>query len=178
MNVQLTAKNFELTKGIRDAIDKRLEKLEKFINEATHIHVIMETSKQGKKIEIMFDLHGKFVKSEEKNEDLYVAINIATDKLYKQLSKLARKRSDRNHDSQPSTYTRPSFGDHEYDTEEPGQITKRKKFNMKPMMEEEAVLQMELLGHETFMFFNGATNRMCLLYQRKDGNYGIIESVY
>ncbi|MBP1308755.1 putative sigma-54 modulation protein [Paenibacillus sp. 1182] len=177
MNVQLIAKNFELTKGIRDAINKRLEKLENFIEKTTPIRITMETFKYGQKIEVMFNLHGSFVKSEETNEDLYVAIDMATDKLVKKLGKLARKHNDQRHNSQP--FNRELLNeDCHCETEERRQITKRKKFTMKPMMEEEAVLQMKMLGHETFMFFNGATQRMCLLYQRKDGNYGIIESVY
>lgn len=56
-----------------------------------------------------------------------------------------------------------------------GRIVKRKIFEMKPMYEDEAILQMEMLGHSSFMFYNAATGKMCLLYKRKDGNYGLIE---
>ncbi|WPS85473.1 ribosome-associated translation inhibitor RaiA (plasmid) [Brevibacillus halotolerans] len=177
MNVQLTARNFQLTKGIKEAVNQRLEKLHKYLDNSNRIRVIMESFKHGKKIEIMFYLHGEFVKSEEKNEDLYVAIELATDKLVKQLSKLTRKKADRSHDSlryKIPTFMNPEDKDHK---DARSKITKRKKFDMKPMMEEEAILQMNMLGHETFLFFNAESDRTSLLYKRKDGNFGIIESM-
>lgn len=178
MNVQITARHFELTEGIREALNKRLEKLEKLVKESSRIHVVMETSKHGKKIELMIHQNGHFVKSEETDDDLYAAIDLATDKLVQKLTKLARKKANRSHESIKHAFDAPSY-DNEYDDEEePERITKRKTFNMKPMMEEEAVLQMEMLGHETFMFFNAETNSMCLLYKRKHGDFGIIESNY
>ncbi|MFF2531565.1 ribosome hibernation-promoting factor, HPF/YfiA family [Brevibacillus sp. NPDC058079] len=178
MNVQLTARNFALTKGIKDAVNQRLEKLHKYLDDSNRIQVIMESFTHGQKIEIMFYLHGTFVKSEEKNEDLYIAIELATDKLVKKLNKLARKKADRSHDSLRFPYEAQIFTNNEDDDNEHAKITKRKQFDMKPMMEEEAILQMEMLGHETFMFFNAESNSMALLYKRKDGNFGIIESVY
>lgn len=179
MNVQITARHFELTDGIKEALNKRLEKLEKLVKESSRIHVVMEASKHGQKIELMIHLNEHFVKSEETDNDLYTAIDLATDKLVQKIHKLDRKKADRSHESIKYSLDVPSFEEEDYDDdEEPERITKRKTFNMKPMMEEEAVLQMEMLGHETFMFFNAESNSMCLLYKRKHGDFGIIESNY
>lgn len=176
MNVQITARNFNLTQGIKEAIHNKLMKLEKFLNPAHKIYVTSEITKYGHKIDVSLLQNGVFVKAEDIDEDLYTAIDFVFDKLIKKLKKLkklAHKRLSKSQDS--LRYCMETL--HEEGAQAmKGVIVKRKKFEMKPMLEEEAILQMELLGHKTFMFYNAEKETMCLLYKRNDGNYGMIES--
>ncbi|WCF11744.1 ribosome-associated translation inhibitor RaiA (plasmid) [Paenibacillus thiaminolyticus] len=177
MNIKITARNFELTFSINTAIEEGLKKASKFLPPENNVQVVLQTSKHGKKIEIMTMVHGSFIKSEVEDKDLYAAIDLATEKLIRKLAKITDIRNNKCHQSiRYSNFDTATIHPEIKATYE--RITKRKQFNMKPMMEEEAVLQMEMLGHDTFMFFNGETNKMCLLYKRKDGNFGLIESRY
>lgn len=175
MKLLITAKNFQLTEGIREAIESKLERFNKFIIQDDKVKVVLEVRKYGHKIEVMFPVRDGFVKAESIDEDLYVAVDLVTDKLKSQLSKYANKLVSKRHEIDKH-FEALRVVTTEVKVEK--RIVKRKSFNMKPMGEEEAVLQMEMLGHETFMFFNAETNTMCLIYKRNDGNYGIVESEY
>jgi len=178
MKLFITARNFDLTQGLKDAIENKLSKFEKFIDESQRVQVTMEVHRKYQKIEIMFYLDGTFVKEEVKDEDLYTALDVAVDNLKYKLSRFAFKRFEKEHENKGLYVETDSFFPSYEDVDEPPiPVIKRKQFNMKPMHEEEAILQMEMLGHEFFMFFNAETETMCLLYKRKDGNYGLIEGV-
>lgn len=173
MKLSITARNFELTQGLKDAIEKKMKKFQKFVDESQRVQVTMEVHRNYQKIEIMFYLDGTFIKEEVKEEDLYTALDVAVDNLKYKLSKFAYKRCHKEC-GKNSLEALPNYEEVE---EQPIPVIKRKRFNMKPMFEEEAILQMEMLGHEFFMFFNAETETMCLLYKRKDGNYGLIEGI-
>lgn len=173
MYVQITARNFDLTLGIKEAIYNKIRKLDKFLNPVHRVYVTSEITKYGHKIDVSLLLNGVFVKAEDIDEDLYTAIDFVFDKLIKKLKKLSRKRLSKSHDSlRYCIETKNEGGTRTMK----GVIVKRKKFEMKPMLEEEAILQMEKLGHKAFMFYNAEKETVCLLYKRNDGNYGMIES--
>ncbi|WCK57737.1 ribosome-associated translation inhibitor RaiA (plasmid) [Aneurinibacillus sp. Ricciae_BoGa-3] len=176
MQVIITAKNFELTKAIKAYIEEKFEKLEKYADKDKAIRVNVSTQNGFRKAEAIAYLNGAVIKLDETTSDLYIAIDILVDKMKYQLSKTADKLKGQEHRSIRFMSER-KVKEPESENEKP-KIVKRKQFDLKPMTEEEALLQMEALNHQTFIFFNPDTDTMCLLYKRKDGNYGIIESLY
>ena len=174
MRINITAKNFDLTQAIKDIIIDKVGRLEKCFSKEVEAKVVLESNRYGKKIEVLLSTQGKFLKSECIEEDLYVAIDLVMDKLKTQIERFSDKLNKFDFDSIRQVNDRYDYKDEK----KVGKIVKRKQFDLKPMMEEEAILQMELLNHNTFMFFNAEIEAVCLLYKRKDGNYGIIESEY
>ncbi|WP_180953930.1 ribosome hibernation-promoting factor, HPF/YfiA family [Bacillus sp. M6-12] len=178
MKLNITAKNFELTKGITQFVEEKFERLTKKVDKNTTLHVTLSTSKEGQKAEVMLHVAGQLLKMEAVHSDLYVSINTLIDKVNYQVNKRIEKSNKRTHETiRYAENIKLNEGDEDITMEQKEPIVKRKQFDMKPMMEEEAILQMEMLGHSFFFFFNGETDTMCLLYKRKDGNYGLIESV-
>lgn len=176
MNTTIITRNFALTESIETFVKEKFERLTKRVDKETNIQITLSTGKEGQKAEALLSVAGQPIKLEAVHKSLYVSIDNLVDKVNYQVNKLNDKSHERKHDS--IRYLKENFEGDEEDTMEQKQpIVKRKQFDMKPMMEEEALLQMEMLGHSFFFFFNGETDTMCLLYKRKDGNYGLIESV-
>lgn len=175
MKTTVTAKNFDLTKSILSFVETKFESLQEKVDKNTSIHVTLSTGREGQKAEALLYVEGTMLKMEKIDENLYNAIDVLADKLSNQVNKLTDKRNDKGKDSIRYMTTTESEGQETMEQTQP--IVKRKQFDMKPMMEEEALLQMEMLGHSFFFFLNGETYTMCLLYKRKDGAYGLIEGV-
>lgn len=171
MNVQITAKNFDLTQGIKDAIYKNLDKIERFLSPSHAIHITSEITRYGHNISVSLAQNKSFIKAEHTSHDLYMAIDRVFDTLANKLKKIASKANKHN-----ASIRYPELLDSGEAEVMEKTIVKRKKYEMKPMSEEEAILQMETLGHKSFMFYHAEKNTMCLLYKRHDGNYGLIES--
>lgn len=170
MNTIISARNFILTEAIKESLDKKLSVIEKFIDPNTQVKMVMETKKFGQKIEVSVLVKNRTVRAEAIDENLYNAIDMVVEKLKRQIEKASYKKEVRSHHT-------PTQNKHHDKNEDMinGRIVKRKIFDMKPMMEEEAILQMELLGHEFFVFFNAEIDEVCVVYKRRDGNYGLIE---
>ncbi len=176
MNVVYSAINCDLTEGMRSAIDETLVKINKLVL-IDNAKVFLESMKRCLKIEVVIPLDGVVIRAKSIDNDLYCAIEDLEDKLRAQINKYLRKKPAKNPGSISTHY---STEDEEYMEEESPshKIVRRKVFNLKPMDEEEAIMQMELLGHNSFMFFNSDLKSMCMLYKRRDGNYGMIEGHY
>lgn len=175
MNIKIVTKKTTLTDGIKEAIEHELSVLNKYINNNTVVNISIEIlSNTEHKITVHTTYDAQIIKAESIEKDLYLAINKVADKLEKQV----RKINDINKSLEVIDKT--AFADSEPSTAETTNervITKRKRFDMKPMLEDEAILQMELLGHTSFMFFNAELNTMCLIYKKKNNCYGIIEGL-
>ncbi len=172
MKVELHTKNVQITEGIEENIKSSLSHLDKYFkDEELTAKVTIKTYSVGQKIEIELPIDKKHVLRQETIErDLYQAINIATDKLEKQIRKVKNRAADHENEKKVllDFFT-------EFETvEEASSITKRKHVELSPMSEEEAVLQFEIIGHDFFVFLDGSTSETKLLYKRKDGEYGII----
>lgn len=172
MKIDLQTKNVEITEGIEDNIINALSGLDKYFKEEELVaKVTIKTYSIGQKIEIELPIDSKHILRQETVErDLYQAINVATDKLEKQIRKVKNRAADHNNDRQ-------DFLDYftEFESqEEVSKVTKRKELDLQPMSEDEAVLQFEIIGHDFFVFLDGRTDETKLLYKRKDGEYGII----
>lgn len=172
--MNITTKNFELTESIESFVHAKFEKITDKFNGVQIKKINLSVIKNEHKAEAILNVAGKTLTMESVNEDLYIAITLLVDKLSYQVRKQLDKAQRRDNDSIRFSPNKTK-GDVIMEQEKKP-IVKRKQFNMKPMGEEEALLQMEMLGHSFFFFFNADTESMCTLYKRKDGNYGLIES--
>lgn len=188
MKTTITAKNFTITEGINSAIWDKTQKFSKYLGEDKELRVTMEAKKNSHKIVMMTQIKGTFIKVEAVDKDLYYAIDTVCEKFKRQLEKHfdRHNRDKKNRENedfgksirfpkeiQEESFIIPEDYQHPVDLSIPI-ITKRKVIDLKPMSESEAILQMEYLGHQSFMFHNSDEDAVCMIYKRKDGNYGLI----
>ena len=154
---------------------EKLEKLNKYLENSENVRasVIVKVKNHEQRVEITIPLKAFILRSEESKDDFYAAVDKTIDKLERQI----RKNKTRIMSKQVKTnkdFSMSAFADEE-DLDDK-KILKRKKVEVKPMNEEEAILQMELLGHQFYMYKDSETNQVAVVYKRTDGNYGVIES--
>jgi putative sigma-54 modulation protein len=173
MKTIITGKNIEITEGLRERITKKTSKLDKFFNKETEAHVTLSVQKLRQTAEVTISFDGMVLRAEEANEDMYTSIDKAVELLERQIRKNKTRLERRFHDND---FRIESFkAVDEVPEEMDFKIVRSKRFAVKPMDIEEAILQMNLLGHEFFMFFNADSRQVNVVYKRKDGNYGLIE---
>lgn len=172
MRIRVSGKNIEVTNALRERVEKKLSKFEKYFNPDTEVNATLTVEKNRHIIEVTIPFNGVILRGEEATEDMYTSIDNVVEKLERQIAKY-RTRLERRIKDGSVRFENFSFNQEE-DDEEP-KIVKTKRFAMKPMPVEEAVLQMELLGHNFFMFFNADSDEVNVVYKRKDGDYGLIE---
>lgn len=174
MKVVVYAKNIELTEALEETVQKKISKLSKYFDPEVEAKATLSVQKNKQKVEVVIPFNGVYLRGEESTDDMYKSIDLVEDKLQRQIRKQKTKLEKRNnYDSLRFSYTGNDYYNDE-DEEEP-QIVKTKRFNVKPMMPEEAVLQMELVGHNFFVFQDPDSNQLNVVYKRNDGNYGLIE---
>lgn len=174
MKYNIRGEKVEITEAIKSYIVEKIGKLEKYFDnfEDIEANVVIKIRGKEQKMEITIPTAQFTLRSEESHSDLYAAIDLTVDKLERQIRKNKTKIN-----SKIRKNLIQSFDVVLEDTfEEEAKVIKRKKIDMKPMDEEEAILQMEMLGHSFFVFNNVDTECVCVLYLRKDGNYGLIET--
>lgn len=164
-----------VTDAIKDYTENKLSRLEKYFkDDDITANVLTRVRGNAQIVEVTIPTSKFILRSEEESDDLYAAIDLVTDKLERQI----RKNKTRLNRSTKGSVKEFNF-DYEIDTNDEDakeKIVKRKNIEMKPMDEEEAILEMELLGHNFFVYKDMDTNKVCVLYKRKDGNYGLIET--
>jgi putative sigma-54 modulation protein len=171
MKFIITGKNIDLTNALKDTVEKKLGKLEKYFIPSVETHVTLSVQKSRQIIEVTIPFNGIILRGEESTNDMYSSIDNVVDKLEKQIMRHKTKLEKRVHEGT----LRLSGITSEFDDEEEGKVVKTKKFAVKPMDVDEAVLEMDLIGHSFFVFRNAETNEVNVVYKRKDGNYGLIE---
>ena len=178
MRILISGKNLELSDYLRELAEKKVRKLERFFPSDTEAHVTLSVEKNRHIVEITIPHQGRLIRSEEISGDMYASIDAALDKLERQIRKHKSylKRSLRE-DSFATAYLPevPDETDSAATEDDAPRIVRIKRFQIKPMDEEEAILQMALLGHSFYVFENATTGRINVLYSRKDGNLGLIE---
>ncbi|MCI8461293.1 MAG: ribosome-associated translation inhibitor RaiA [Bacilli bacterium] len=176
MEIIIRGDKMKITEAMSNYINEKLGKLEKYLenSDTVRANVIVKVKNHEQTVEITIPLKSFILRSEETKEDFYAAVDKTIDKLERQVRK--------NKTRLMSKQVKPSY-DFNFDKiviedeqEEEHQIVKRKKVEVKPMDEEEAILQMELLGHQFYMYKDSETNKATVIYKRSDGNYGLIES--
>ncbi len=173
MKINVRGNKIEITEAIHDYIVNKLQRIEKYLDNSkeSDAKVIVSVKGLKQKVEVTVWNGHYFVRAEDEQENLYVAIDLVLDKLEKQFRRYKDKlTAKRREDS-----SEPLLID-EDDIELEEKIVKRKEIYLKPIDEEEAITQMELLGHSFFVFKNVEDNKINVVYKRKDGDYGIIEA--
>ena len=176
MDIIIRGSKLEITEAMESYAKEKLTKLDKYIeDQEAKATVVVKVSGHLHKVEVTIPLKSLILRAEESQEDFYAAIDLVIDKLERQIRKnKTRIASSKKKEVRDFAYNYIEEIDDEED-EEPS-VIKRKKIDLKPMDEEEAILQMELLGHSFYLYKDSETNNATLVYKRKDGNYGIIES--
>ena len=172
MKFIIVGKNIEVTEGLKSAVEDKIGKLEKYFTPDTEVHVTLSVEKDRQKIEVTIPVKGSVIRSEQVSNDMYVSIDLVEEIIERQLKKYKNKLIDKQ---QNKEYFRPEFIEKEYVEDEEVQIVRSKKFDIKPMYAEDACIQMELTGHNFFVFVNAETDQVNVVYKRKGNTYGLIE---
>ena len=172
MKFIIVGKNIEVTEGLRAAVEDKIGKLEKYFNEDTEVHVTLSVEKDRQKIEVTIPMKGNIIRSEQVSSDMYVSIDLVEEIIERQLKKYKKKLIDKK---QSASFFKQEFVEKDYMEDEDVQIIRTKKFDIKPMYPEDACVQMELLGHNFFVFCNAETDQVNVVYKRKGNTYGLIE---
>ncbi|AZB44505.1 ribosome-associated translation inhibitor RaiA [Bacillus sp. FJAT-42376] len=186
MRYNVRGENIEVTPALRDYVEKKIGKLERYFQESVDadVHVNLSYySDMESKVEVTIPMTNLVLRGEEHNEDMYAAIDLVTNKLERQIRKHKTKvnRKFREQDSAKLMFANgnpvetPTAVQTQEDEEDSMEVVRTKRFTLKPMDSEEAILQMNMLGHNFFVFTNAESNRTNVVYKRKDGKYGVIE---
>lgn len=175
MKLNIRGDKLEITDAIRDYVEDKLGRLDKYFKGSNiNANVLLKVKGNRQIIEVTVPTDKYILRSEEEHNDLYAAIDLVVDKLEGQIRKNKTKLKKQNIDNKYKDF---NF-DYELDEDEENNdvIVKHKEIEMKPMDSEEAILEMELLGHSFFVYKDVDTGNVNVLYKRKDGNYGLIET--
>jgi len=172
MKFIIIGKNIEVTPGLRSAVEDKIGKLEKYFNPETEVHVTLSVEKERQKIEVTIPVKGSIIRSEQVSNDMYVSIDLVEEIIERQLKKYKNKLINQK---QSASFFKQDFIDKDFMEEEEVKIIRSKKFDIKPMYPEDACIQMELLGHNFFVFCNAETDQVNVVYKRKGNTYGLIE---
>ncbi|MBQ4263303.1 MAG: ribosome-associated translation inhibitor RaiA [Bacilli bacterium] len=173
MKYNIRGNKIEVTDSIKDYLEEKLSKIEKYFDdEGAEVKAVISTKGKDQKIEVTI-WSGKYnIRVEEKNDDLYAAIDLIVDKIERQIRKFKTKVISKRVKDIPEA---EMFFEEDLDTQNDLKVVRRKELFLKPIDEEEAITQMELLGHSFFVFKDVDSNKTCVIYKRKDGDYGLIE---
>ncbi|WP_156288322.1 ribosome hibernation-promoting factor, HPF/YfiA family [Oceanobacillus salinisoli] len=180
MKFNIRGENIEVTGAIRDYVEKKISKLERYFDTppASDVHVNLSVYNDEQRIEVTIPMTNLLLRGEVQHIDLYAAIDLVVDKLERQIRKHKTKinRKIRQNGAPKHAFAKMEkqvfYNEKQEDDFE---IVRTKRFNLKPMDPEEAILQMDMLGHEFFVFINDKSGESNVVYRRKDGKYGLIE---
>ena len=172
MKFIISGKNLDVTDGLKAAIEEKIGKLERYFTPETEVHVTLSVEKERQKIEITIPMKGNIVRAEQVSDDMYVSIDLVEEVIERQLCKYKNKLVDRQ---QSAASLSKAFIEEEIEEDDEIKIIRSKKFGMKPMDPEEACIQMDLLGHNFYVFRNAATDEVNVVYKRKGNTFGLIE---
>ena len=178
MKISVRGDKIKVTEAMNNYVVEKLKKIDKYLDnpEEVNASVVVRVEKQGQKVEITIPLKNFMLRAEETQEDIYAAVDTIIDKIERQIRKNKTKlESQAKKSREVKAFVFDEIKEVEEEVEET-KIVKRKKVDVKPMSEEEAVLQMELLGHDFYLFKDADTMKPALVYKRKDNQYGIIET--
>lgn len=173
MRYIISGKNIDVTEGLKSAIYDKIGKLERYFTPETEIHVTLSVEKDRQKIEITIPMKGNVVRAEQVSTDMYASIDLVEEVIERQLRKYKNKLVEMKQTA--SNFNQAFIDDEEMAEEDEINITRVKKFAMKPMDAEEACVQMELCGHNFYVFRNAETDEVNVVYKRKGNSYGLIE---
>lgn len=172
MKYIITGRNIEVTEGLKAAVEEKLGKLEKYFHKEIEVIVTFSVEKNRQNIEVTIPVKGNIIRAEQTSSDMYVSIDLVQEVIERQLKKYKKKLTDHRHAAENFT---SEFMDKDYDEDDAIKVVRTKRFAVKPMDVEEACIQMELLGHNFFVFRDAKTDEVNVVYKRKGNTYGLIE---
>jgi putative sigma-54 modulation protein len=179
MKFNIRGENIEVTPALKEYVEKKLSKLERYFDTFPEIKVNLKVYSDKQRVEVTIPFPDLLLRAEETNNDMYAAVDLVVDKLERQIRKHKTK-VNRKLREKGSTKTMLIIPDQpaaqEEVFEDELELVRTKRFDLKPMDVEEAILQMDMLGHNFFVFTNSETNETSVVYGRKDGKYGLIET--
>lgn len=182
MNIQVRGDHMGVTSALNEYAEKKFGRLERFFDAPPEkdLSVTMSVERGIHRVEVMLQVHGILFRAEDQSNDMYASIDLVADKLEDQILKHKEKLNQRFRDRGLRTRIKTSSANGAFRTvtledEEEPTVVRVKRFPMKPMDVEEAIMQMNLLSHDFFMFINAESDDVNVLYRRKDGNYGLLE---
>ena len=173
MRYTITGRNMDVTQGLKDAVQDKLGKLECFFTPDTEVIVTLSVQKDMQKIEVTIPVKGSIIRAEESSTDMYVSIDLVEEVIERQIRRYRKKLIDKKQSAQ--SFSQLFIDEAEDADSEEISIVKTKRFGMKPMFPEDACVEMELLGHNFYMFQNAETDQVNVVYKRKNNTYGLIE---
>jgi putative sigma-54 modulation protein len=188
MNIQVRGDHLQVTPALRDYVDKKIGRMEKYFDAPPEreISVTMSVERGIHRVEVMLAVHGVIFRAEEKSDDMYASIDLVVDKLEQQLHKHKEKVNKKFRDQGLRTRIRASAENGAFtlttaalpleDEDDIEELVRVKRFAMKPMDVQEAMMQMDLLGHDFYVFVNAGSDDVNVVYRRKNGTYGLIEA--
>lgn len=176
MELIITGKNMEISDGIRDYVERKAGKLDRYLRnmDEAHLELTRSSAKSAGDrhiAQLTVRVKGTILRAEENAGDVFTAFDAVSDKMYRQIVRYKTRRRDRSRPQEEESM--PPI--EEFEEEAPKQIVRTKRFVVLPMDEGEAAEQMELLGHDFFLFLNTGTGELNIIYRRRDGNYGLLE---
>ena len=172
MRFVITGRNIDVTEGLRAAVQEKIGKLERYFSPDTEAIVTLSVEKDRQKIEVTIPVKGNIIRSEQVSSDMYVSIDLVEEIIERQLKKYKNKIIEKQ---QAREVFSDEYIEKDYDEDDTVKIIRTKKFGIKPMDPEEACFQMELLGHNFYVFSNSETDEVNVVYKRKGNTYGLIE---
>lgn len=179
IRINISGKNLEITQALRGYVEKKVSKLEKYLNDnqTASAEVMLRTERGIHIAEVTMNLSGVLLRGEGKTGDMYTSIDGAVDRIERQFNKYRTKLGRKTQGPKLGEIP-PALQGAEHEEAPSPQIVRTKRFALKPMDVEEAVMQMELLGHNFFVFRDSDTGEVSVVYKRRDGDYGLIESQF
>ena len=174
MKVTVIGKNIDVTPALREIVERKILKLDRYFNPNVEARATLTVQKNSQIFEVTIPFNGVILRCEESTDDMYKSIDLVQAKLERQIRKQRTKLQRRNNESLRFS----NFDEVALEDDNQGEIVRVKKFNIKPMSTEEAILQMELVEHNFFVFKDSDTDNVNVIYKRKDGNYGLLEPDY
>jgi putative sigma-54 modulation protein len=174
MKYNISGKNIELTVALENAVIEKLTKLDKYFNDSVEVNVTLIVEKLVHVIEITIPFNGSVLRAEVEGKNMYNIIDDAVAVIEKQVNKFKNKLRSKHRNNSTLSFT-PAFMNQTNENDEAIKIDRRKKFAIKPMDAEEAVMQMELVGHNFFVYLDADTEEVNVVYKRRNGTYGLIE---
>ena len=181
LKFNIRGENIEVTPAIREYVEAKVEKVERYFNEdvnaKAHVNLKVYNDKQTK-VEVTIPMKNVTLRAEERHNDMYAAIDLIVDKLERQIRKHKTKvnRKFREREGAGVYFATTNKNGTEVEQDEEYQIVRTKQFDLKPMDEEEAILQMNMLGHDFYIYTDAESDSTNIVYKRKDGKYGLIET--
>jgi len=171
MNIKLTARNTAVRESFKESLEKKLSKLDRFFDDSASANVTVIHENGRETVEVTIKAGGMFFRAEKTTTNRLDSLDVVVDALFRQIIKNKTKLEKRLH----HTAFDPGYNDDFIGTQDTYEVVKSKRFPIKPIDVEEAILQMNLLGHNFYMFRNMDSGEICVVYRRNDGNYGLLE---